>query len=302
MAPGMRDLRVEEMKGPTSPAGERGQGTRLDPASTARDAVRQCSLLRAAQRGDRTARDELVTSNLGLVRSVAARYRDLGLPLDDLVQEGAIGLLDAIDHYDPGRGASFVSYSRFRIRRAIRNALTDKARLIRLPKQVVERRRAIERAEARIAAATAGQTPAAAEVASATGLSVAAVLDARSAGLAPVSLDEAVLPDGAPLAGVIADPHAADPAVIALERERTRRLTAALENLPERQRRIVSCRWGIGEASMPNRVLASKLALSPRRTQTICRDALYALRNSLAAEGCEPELGSRGRPVTPARR
>ena len=290
------------MRGPTSPAGERGQGTQLEPASTARDAARQSSLLRAAQRGDRTARDELVTSNLGLVRSVAARYRDLGLPLDDLVQEGAIGLLDAIDHYDPGRGASFVSYSRFRIRRAIRNALTDKARLIRLPKQVVERRRAIERAEARIAAATAGQTPAAAEVASATGLSVAAVLDARSAGLAPVSLDEAVLPDGAPLAGVIADPHAADPAVIALERERTRRLTAALENLPERQRRIVSCRWGIGEASMPNRVLASKLALSPRRTQTICRDALYALRNSLAAEGGEPEHGSRGRPVTPARK
>lgn len=290
------------MKGPTSPVGERGQGTQLEPASTAREAARQSTLLRAAQRGDRTARDELVSSNLGLVRSVAARYRDLGLPLDDLVQEGAIGLLDAIDHYDPGRGASFVSYSRFRIRRAIRDALTDKARLIRLPKQVVERRRAIERAEAQIAAAAAGRTPAAAEVASATGLSVAAVFDARSAGLAPVSLDEAVLPDGAPLAGVIADPHAADPEVIALERERTRRLLAALENLPERQRRIVNCKWGIGEASMPNRVLASKLALSPRRTQTICRDALYALRNSLAAEGREPELGCRGRPVTPARR
>ena len=163
------------MKGPTSPAGERGQAKQLEPASTARDAARRSSLLRAAQRGDRTARDELVTSNLGLVRSVAARYRDLGLPFDDLVQEGAIGLLDAIDHYDPGRGASFESYSRFRIRRAIRNALTDKARLIRLPKQVVERRRAIERAEARLTAAAAGRTPSPAEIASVTGLSVAAV-------------------------------------------------------------------------------------------------------------------------------
>ena len=114
----------------------------------------------AAQRGDRAARDQLVTSNLGLVRSVAARYRDLGLPFDDLVQEGAIGLLDAIDHYDPGRGASFESYCRFRIRRAIKNALTDKARVIRLPKQLVERRRAIERAEAQLAAAAAGRTPA----------------------------------------------------------------------------------------------------------------------------------------------
>ena len=235
----------------------------------------------AAQRGDRAARDQLVTSNLGLVRSVAARYRDLGLPFDDLVQEGAIGLLDAIDHYDPGRGASFESYSRFRIRRAIRNALTEKARVIRLPKQVVERRRAIERAEAKLAAAAAGRTPAPAEIASVTGLSVASVKDARSASVATVSLDEPVLPDGSPLEGLVADPRAADPELKLLEREQTKLLAAALADLPERQRQIVSCKWGIGEASMPNRVLASKLSLSPRRTQTIGRDALYELRKAL---------------------
>ena len=108
----------------------------------------------------RVAREQLVASNLDLVRSIAAHYRDLGLPLEDLVQEGAIGLLDAIDHYDPDRGASFETYASFRIRRAVRNALTDKARLIRLPKQVVERRRAIERAEARLTAASGGRTPA----------------------------------------------------------------------------------------------------------------------------------------------
>ena len=177
MAGGMQGLSVEGDEGSTSPAGERGQAKQLETAYTARDAARQSSLLRAAQRGDRT-RDELVTLNLGLVRSTAARYRDLGLPYDDLVQEGAIGLLDAIDQFESGRGASFESYSRFRIRRAIRNALTDKARLIRLPKQVVERRRAIERAEARLTAAAAGRTPSPAEIASVTGLSVASVKDA----------------------------------------------------------------------------------------------------------------------------
>ena len=269
------------MKGSTSPAGEREHEAQLEPASTARETARRRSLVCAAQRGDRAARDQLVTSNLGLVRSVAARYRDLGLPFDDLVQEGAIGLLDAVDHYDPGRGASFESYSCFRIRRAIRNALTEKARLIRLPKQVVERRRAIEHAEGRLVAAAGGRTPTPKEIAATTGLSVAAVKDARSASVATVSLDEPVLPDGSPLEGLVADPRAADPELKLLEREQTKLLAAALADLPERQRQIVSCKWGIGEASTPNRVLASKLSLSRRRTQTIGRDALYELRKAL---------------------
>ena len=88
--------------------------------------------------------------HLPAVRSVALRYRNLGLSVDDLVQEGSIGLLEAIDRYEPERSPDFESYARFRIRRAIRNALTEQSRLIRLPKQIVERRRAIERAEANI--------------------------------------------------------------------------------------------------------------------------------------------------------
>ena len=269
------------MKSPTSPAGERGRETHLKTAFTARETARRRSLVRAAQSGDHTARERLVASTLGLVRSIASHYRDLGLPLDDLVQEGALGLLDAIDRFDPDRGASFETYSRFRIRKAIQNALTDKGRLIRLPKQVVERRRAIERAEMKLTAAAAGRAPATAEIAAATGLSVAAVRAARSAELAPVSLDAPVLPDGSPLTGVIADPHAADPEIITLDQERTRQLTVALAGLSERQRQVVRCRWGIGETAISNGVLATKLELSPRRTQTIGRDALYELRKTL---------------------
>ena len=272
------------MKGSTSPTGEREHEAQLEPASTARETARRRSLLRAAQAGDGGAREQLVSSSLGLVRSVASRYRDLGLPFDDLVQEGALGLLDAIDHYDPDRGACFETYSSFRIRRSIRIALTDKARLIRLPKQIVERRRAIERAEARLTAAAAGRTATTAEIAALTGLPQEAIRAVRSAQLGQVSLDEPVLPDGSPLAGVVADPHAADPEVIALEHDRTSELTAALASLPERQRRIVNCKWGIGQRSMSNGALAAKLGLSPRRTQTIERDALYELRKTLEAE------------------
>ena len=176
-------------------------------------------------------------------------------------------------------------YARFRVRRAIRNALTDQARLIRLPKQVVERRRAIDRAEARLAAAAAGRPATPVQLAAATGLSVDAVENARSAGLAPISLDEPLLPDGSSLASVVADPEAADPELNALEHEQTELLNAALDDLPNRQRCMLDRRWGIGGEPVSNADLAAELELSPRRTQTIGHDALYKLRAALEPSG-----------------
>jgi RNA polymerase sigma factor (sigma-70 family) len=212
---------------------------------------------------------------------VASRYRDLGLPFDDLVQEGSLGLLDAIDHYDRRRGCSFESYARFRVRRAIRNALTDQARLIRLPKQMVERRRALARAEARLAAEASGDRPTPAELAADTGLSVAAVVDAVSAGHEPISLDQPIRPDGFSLESVIADPDGGDPELAAIEHEQADMLRAALGRLPDRQRRIVTLRWGIDGRPLTNTEIATELDVSPRRAQEIGTDALYELRAAL---------------------
>ena len=267
--------------GGVASSNEQGVRSLNDPACPARDAVRVGRLLRAAQRGDRRSREQVVTAYLGLVRSVASRYRDLGLPFDDLVQEGSVGLLEAIDRFDPSRGATFDAYARFRIRRAIRNALTDQSRLIRLPKQVVQRRRAIGAAEARLAAEAAGRPATPVQLAAATGLSVDAVENARSAGLAPISLDERLLPDGSSLENVIADSTAADPELSALEHEQAELLKAALDELPNRQRYILDHRWGISGEPVTIADLAAELDLSPRRTQTIGRDALYELKAAL---------------------
>ena len=252
---------------------------------TARDGGRARRLLRAARRGDRGARERLVVSNLALVRSVASRYRDLGLPFEDLVQEGSLGLLDAIEHFSPYRSDDFESYARFRIRRTIRNALTEQARLIRLPKHVVERRRTVERAEAALTAAANGRPPTPAQLAAVTGLSLAAVLAARDTGLAPTSLDARVLPDGTPLESAVVDPAARDPELEALEHERTELLHTALERLPERQRHILNRRWGLDGTPQTTVELAAELELSPRRTQTIEREALYELKAAVEAEG-----------------
>jgi RNA polymerase primary sigma factor len=220
-----------------------------------------------------------------MIRALAARYRDLGLPLEDLVQEGSLGLLDAIDRYDPARGSGFGSYARFRVRRAMRNALTDQARLIRLPKHIVERRRALERAEARLIAASNGRAPTPAELAAATGLSLSAVLEARAAADAPISLDATVLPDGAPLESILPDPAASDPERDTLAHEEAALLAEAVARLPARQRRIVRRHWGLDGPPQPAVALAAELELSSRRTQSLAADALYELRESLEAAG-----------------
>jgi RNA polymerase primary sigma factor len=252
------------------------------------------TLLAAAKGGDRLAREHLVENHFHDIRSVAFHYRGLGLPFDDLVQEGSLGLLEAIDLYDPERGADFETYARFRARRAIRNALTEKSRVIRLPKQVVERRRAIERAEAQLAAAE-GHLPSTHEVATALGLPESAVLETRDISGAPVSLDESLLPDGSPLGAIVADRAAVDPAIEAVEHEQAELVDAAVAALPERQREVLSRHFGLGRSPQEIADVAAALHLSQQRTRAIERDALFALRTHLEAAPQSSSLSLRRR-------
>jgi RNA polymerase primary sigma factor len=226
------------------------------------------------------ARESLVGEYLPVVRSIALRYRGLGLPVEDLVQEGSLGLLEAIDRYEPERSADFESYVRFRIRRAIRNALTEQSRLIRLPKQIVERRRAIERAEANLKSAT-GRTPTPVELAAATGLSPATVIATRSVGATPVSLDQAVLEDGSTLEGLVVDSSARDPEDETVEHEQAEEVDHAVATLPARQREIVSRHFGLGRDAEQIAEVAAALHVSQQRARAIERDALYTLRDRL---------------------
>jgi RNA polymerase primary sigma factor len=250
-----------------------------------REAVRERKLLRAARRGDRGARERLVVSRLRLVRGVASRYRNLGLPFDDLVQEGALGLLEAIDRYDPCRGVAFDAYARFRVRRAIRNALTDKARLVRLPKQIVERQRALARTEAKFASEH-GRPPTVSELATVTGLSENTVSEARAVAVKLLSLDEALLDEGGTLASAVPDPTAPNPELEVLAEEQNRLVRDAVARLPSTQRFVVSRRFGLDSHPAPVAELAANLHLSERRTRTIERDGLHTLaRQLLTAAG-----------------
>ena len=152
------------------------------PAPARAHAVAHSQRLAArARRGDRAARASLVEQHMGLVRSIAFRYRDLGLPADDLVQEGAIGLLTAIDEYDPERGASFSTYAFWRIRAAVTHAVTARGSIVRVPRPVRERRRSVGAAHDRLS--TEGGRATLRRLADATGLPADAVAEA----LAPIT-------------------------------------------------------------------------------------------------------------------
>jgi RNA polymerase sigma factor (sigma-70 family) len=214
------------------------------------------------------------------VRGVAVRYRGLGIPYDDLVQEGALGLLEALERYDVSRGIAFDTFARFRVRRAILNALTRQARLIRLPKHVVERRRLLDRTEARLVAVT-GTAPTSADLAEATGLPAGTVDELRGSPVAAVSLDRPVADDGAALETLIADRAAPDPEREALAREAADAMLEAVRRLSPRRREVVARRFGLDGEAASVADIARDLHLSQRRTRTIEQDALHELALAL---------------------
>jgi RNA polymerase primary sigma factor len=247
---------------------------------SSRELSRERALLRAARHGDGRARQRVVVAHLPLVKSVASRYRDLGLPFEDLVQEGSLGLLDAIDRFDPARGVDFRAFARFRVRRSIQSALTMEARLVRLPKQVIERRRAVARAEGQFVASN-GRLPSASELAAATGLSVTSVVESRGPAPTAVSLDQPRQANGGTIGTAIGDPLAPDPELEAISHEEVQRLSEAIERLPQRARTVVTQSYGIGAPTKRLADIAAELRVSQRRARTIAQHALSELREQL---------------------
>jgi RNA polymerase primary sigma factor len=236
------------------------------PARTHSAAHSQRLVLRA-RRGDRAARASLVEQHMGLVRAIAFRYRGLGLPVDDLVQEGAIGLLTAIDDYDPAHGTSFSTHAFWRVRAAVTHAVTARGSLVRIPRPVRERRRRVSAERDRLPAASVR------ELAVATGLSTEEIAEA----LAPTAV--ASLDSDAPGP---ADPDT-QPEAAAIAREQQRALRTALRRLRPRQQAIVRRHFGIGLDPETLTAIAADLRLSPERTRALKDEALRELAGELDA-------------------
>lgn len=199
-------------------------------------------LARAARLGDETARKKLVESNMRLVINVARSYVNSAIPLEDLIQEGAIGLMRAVERFDPDRGFRFSTYATHWIRQAIRRALDNKAKTIRLPAHVMQLVRKIEREKERIFAET-GEEPSHEALAQKLGMNTARLDIIMRCADDLLSLDLRVAGGaGSTLGGMIADPDAVEPDLELLRGEFSVCLESAIEQLSEREQSVIRSR------------------------------------------------------------
>lgn len=253
----------------------------------------EVTLAKAVERGDRAARRRLVEANLRFVVAIARQYTNCGLPLEDLVQEGAIGLDHAAQKFDWRRGHRFSTYAYWWIRQAIQRALTNQSRLIRLPGHVEQRREQLVRMEQALEAELQ-RPPMEAELAQRMGLRAEELMALRALPQAPLALDRPTRPDDRDgVAARTADPNAVDP-VRNLERAEARAdADRMLRKLSVRERQVVEAHFGLREPALPLAEVAHRMGITSERARQIEGRALDRLA---FVEAAPP------RPQTPDRR
>jgi RNA polymerase primary sigma factor len=239
----------------------------------------EIDLAKRIERGDLVAKDTMMRANLRLVVSIAKRYQGQGLPLFDLIAEGTIGLVRATEKFDWRKGFKFSTYATLWIKQALRRAIDEKARLVRLPVNVAANVEKITRAE-RDWRQREGTNPTDEQLAELLGMPAATVADLRGIDRVPVSLHAPVgTEDDGELGQLIEDDRGPTPVEWADAVLREEALTDALENLPRLEREVIELRFGLdGAGERRANEVARHLGLSVERVRRVEDGALARLR------------------------
>jgi RNA polymerase primary sigma factor len=237
----------------------------------------EVELAQRIEKGDLAAKDRMINSNLRLVVSNARRYQGQGLSLGDLIQEGMLGLIRAVEKFDWRKGFRFSTYATLWIRQAIQRGLENTSRTIRLPVHVAQRSRKVGRIERELTTKL-GHEPSDEEIAAVADLPLADVIEIRKADRAVVSLDKPVGEDGDTSLGdllAIQTPSVDEEVQDAF---RSEALQTAISELPEPERDVIEMRFGAGDTEPQTLSQAGKrLGVSTERARQIEERALKRL-------------------------
>jgi RNA polymerase primary sigma factor len=241
----------------------------------------EIDLGRRTREGDKTARSKLIEKNLRLVIPVAKKYRGMGLPFGDLIQEGNIGLMRAADKFDPEKGFRFSTYATWWIRQAVQRAVADKGRTIRVPVHMGEKIKKMARTYNELSAQLQRE-PTDEEVAEGLGWDVDRVKDVKNAIPDATSLNQPLSSDegSSELGDFVEDERESGADGEVVRELETRRLMEYVARLPERQRRVLVRRYGLdGEKPSTLADLSEELEISRERVRQLQREAERALRD-----------------------
>ncbi len=242
----------------------------------------EVQLARRIRKGDDQAREHMIKANLRLVVKIAHDYEGLGLPLLDLINEGNIGLMKGVERFNPAKGAKLSTYASWWIKQAIRRALANQSKTIRLPVHVVDKLGHIRRTEMRLHEAL-DRPPTDEEVADELGLTPRRVQQYRAASKAPVSLDAPLGDDDEDrVSEVVADPQATAPFEQLVQDSDTALVQEVFATLSEREKIILRNRFGLNDGT-PRTLeeIGQDFSLTRERIRQIQEEALKKLRKRM---------------------